>query len=304
MKAFEPTNSHLFEKFILQKDEDSNYSNIGGKRKECRARGLKAGSPEFIKCTAELAAEDIKNKKTKSRSEKKAIRKERKSDFKKAVVEGKTVDTKAQKLWYNAKKVAIAPQRGAMIVLLKLNVWDLSGKLAKLQEASKTNPEALKAWNNVLGSWVGNGGDIKHFIKNVEIGKKKKPLIIHFKKKSGFDGSFSNVGGADDAVEAAAISTPVWVPIVTTLGTAAVTATVGAIAIPKKDKEDAVKDAQEKSVPPTQEEIKMAGKILKEQLDDQNKIAGMPKPLAYGLGLLLVAGLIFGGVKLFGKKVS
>jgi hypothetical protein len=297
-------------------DCGDDFSNIGGKRKACRAKGLKPNTKEFKECVGELKQSD----KGKSRSEKKSIRKGRKSDFKAALAEGRTVDTKFQKVWNVTKKTnpVLVLMRGSTLLLIRLNVWDMAAKLSKLQELSKTNKDALKAWNNILGGWIMKGGSIKTFQKNVNIGKGKKPLIIRFKKKqkSGFDGQdeiYSNVvDPATDAAAAAATSTPVWIPIVTALGSTTVTALVGKLAIPKKDKEEAAKVASEsrKSIPaisaePSDEEKRfIQSEIEKNKTSEEDKILGMPKGVAYGLGALLVVGLIWGGYKLIkGKKV-
>jgi hypothetical protein len=292
------------------------FSNIGGKRKACRAKGLKPNTKEFKECVGELKKED----KGKSRSEKKSIRKGRKSDFKAALAEGRTVDTKFQKVWNVTKKAnpVLVLMRGSTLLLIRLNVWDFAAKLSKLQELSKTNKDALKAWNDILGGWIMKGGNIKSFVKNVNIGKGKRPLIIRFNKKnkSGFDGeneNYSNiVDPATDAAAAAATSTPVWIPIVTTLGTTTVTALIGKLAIPKKDKEEAAKVASEsrKSIPaissePSNEEKRfIQSEIEKSKNLEGDKIWGMPKGVVYVGGVLLVVGLIWVGYKLIkGKKV-
>ena len=64
-------------------------------------------------------------------------------------------------------KVAAAPARGAFLTLVRLNVFNLAGKLNQIWQR---NPQNLKNW------WAGLGGEINKLTDVIEKGAKKKRI--------------------------------------------------------------------------------------------------------------------------------
>lgn len=83
----------------------------------------------------------------------------------------------------------LAPQRGAMLKLIKKNTWQMATDFKKLKDkADAGDAEAKKKWKQKLDRWYGWGGSRKKFKQAIEKGAKKKGSNPKWKKKKGFDG--------------------------------------------------------------------------------------------------------------------
>jgi hypothetical protein len=179
--------------------------------------------------------------------------------------------------WHDIKMVGFAPERGAFLVLLKLNAWGLSTKLANLRALSKSNPKAKTIWDKSLLHWVKMGGKETVFNHNIDIGKHKKELLVRKKKQvklaaNAFDGEeYHSVAGVDDAAEAVVASTPVWIPIVGILSTASAIGIGGKLLMNPKDNADAVAAANDPANQSTPEQDAAAqAELAKQQSSSSN----------------------------------
>jgi hypothetical protein len=252
--------------------ENDLFSNAGGRRQECKSRGLKGKA--FNDCLKGLRTED----KGKSKEQKKTDKKTRKDNLNQALVDGKVKKGKgARKL----ASVGLSPMRAAFRLLINLNVWDLAGKLKKLKELAKTDAKAKSSWNKALASYIKKGGKVKNFEQVIEKGAKKRPLIIRMKKNSGFDGIenlefFSQMTGAE-APAAAAASSPIWIPILSAL--VAVAPLIGKVSVNKDDEATANELANSSDAQISEEEAKMFAENPDNQsgTEEGDTIFGLPK---------------------------
>lgn len=105
-----------------------------------------------------------------------------------------------KQLWARAKQFnpLFIAFRGAYLGILKLNAWDMATKMANMEKLAKTNKKVADGWNKILIHWVKFGGDKNILLHNIELGKKRKPLLVRTNKriKLKFDGDYSYIGSA------------------------------------------------------------------------------------------------------------
>lgn len=287
----------------------------GGRRKECKAKGLKGKA--FRDCVKGLRKEE----KGLSRSEKKEKKKERKKVYEKALLEGKVEKGKnIRKLQkFNPSAIAL---RGTIITALRFNIFGVATRLYPAllteEEAKKKNfdvenlPKAKEALNKVYAFYVKIGGDPKKVLEKVIIKAHDKP-IFNTKKakarkaleegKSSFDGEveqYSNL--AEESIVAISTASAGLL--------ASIIAAVGAKKNPyKKGSAQYNKfDTEATQAPPVPEGYQRVIKEAEEGaaqdrekglgLDDsddtkENKILGMPPMLAVGVFALVAIGGFF-----------
>lgn len=178
---------------------DEDYSEARGRRKSCKAKGLTGKA--LRACIRQLRAQDKKKSAQQKRSEAKKRRQDWKKN-KKSVRQDLKKDGKAfyQRAFKTGAKVnpVLVDARLSFKALLRINMFGLSTKLDK----AKKNPIV---WTRVKKKWENLGGNISNLEKNVNIGRKKKPVFSKYRKGwtkptnfSGFD-DYSNFG-AESAV--------------------------------------------------------------------------------------------------------
>lgn len=221
--------------FDIESGIKQEFSYAGGRRNECKARGLKVGTKAFRDCTKGLRAED----KVAGKAGKKERKKTRKANLNEAIAEGKVKKNVLGKAFNVAKKAGFAPMRNATNALIRLNLWGTATKMAKLKDLSPTNKQAKSAWVKILAHWIKFGGKKEALVNSINAGKGKKQLLTRKKKqvenpykkkkKSGFDGEygeffdsafkeeFSNAFGIDDVLGLIGTAAVVFSTIVATL---------------------------------------------------------------------------------------
>lgn len=294
---------------------DESFSDIGGgRRKECKAKGLKG--KEFRDCVKGLRKED----KGLSRTERKEKKKERKEEFRKAIVEGKVEKGKGLRKIQKFNPAAAA-LRGTILTALRFNIFGNSTRLYPAllteQEAKDKNfdlenlPKAKEALQKVYAFYMRIGGNPEK-LKSVIIKAHDKPVLNTKKsrvrkeaeQKKGFDGSeetYSNL--AEESIVAISTASAGLL--------ASIIAAVGAKKNPyKKGSRQAENfEKQDIQAPPVpegyQRVVKEAEKGASEDkekglgLDDsdssieENKILGMPPMLAIGVFALVAIGGFF-----------
>ena len=185
----------------------------------------------------------------------------------------KNLDGSLKKDWFKMKQVGFAPERGAFLLLIKMNVWDLGTKLANLQMAANSgNVVAKTAWDKTLAHWAHFGGDDKILKKNIMEGAGKTPLLVRVNKrvkliqKSSASGeSYSNFVVAGTTI---VLSSSIWIPIVALLAGAA--GVVGKLAMSPHDQANATAAATDPSnqMDP-QEATAAAAQVQDQQATDQ-----------------------------------
>lgn len=192
---------------------EQEFSNIFGRRNECKSKGLKPFTKEFRDCLKGLRSED----KGKSWSELHQKTVSRRADHQEATAEGKEKQGFLGKAFHGLKAGILSGQRIPYLVLLRFNVWNMAANIANLETLkNKGNAEAKAKWNKLLAHWVHWGGSVTEFKHNMNLGKKKKALLVRPSKRVkllSFDGEdFSYTDGG--VAEAIVSSAPVWIPIV------------------------------------------------------------------------------------------
>lgn len=206
--------------FNIESGVAEDFSYALGRRKAAKAKGLKPLSKAFRK---DVKAQRKTDKSQKlSRPAKKVLKKQRKGALNEAIATGKVKKNVLGKVLGGVKKVGFAPMRNATLALIRLNLWGIATKIAKLQTLSPTVPAAKTVWIKILSHWIKFGGDKNSLLKAIKAGKVKKQLLTRKSKQvanpdakkkkikhkfEGFDGEifdgdfdreFSNVFGADD----------------------------------------------------------------------------------------------------------
>lgn len=146
-----------------------------------------------------------------------------------------------------AKKVALAPSRGAFIALLMLNFRGFSARL----NAFRGTPQEVE----IEKQWLKLGGDYPDLLNAIDKGKNKKPLLCGAKCKaklpanfSGFSNFASDADGFDlynyptGAEETAATAATAY-PVLQSIG--ALLTALSAISGPAADVANDVRDAVE-----------------------------------------------------------
>jgi hypothetical protein len=82
------------------------------------------------------------------------------------------------------KKAGLVGVRNAYLLLVKLNVRGTAHKLSLLLKKPGGEEKLKKAWVKKLG------GEFSNLLKNIELGKKKKPLLGESKKTKGLKGYY------------------------------------------------------------------------------------------------------------------
>jgi hypothetical protein len=185
--------------FDIESGIKQEFSYAGGRRNECKARGLKVGTKAFRDCTKGLRAED----KVAGKVGKKERRKTRKANLNEAIAEGKVKKNVLGKAFSLAKKAnpLFLAMRGSALSLIRLNLWGMATKMAKLRDLSPTNKQAKSAWVKILAHWIKFGGNKESLVSGIDAGKGKKQLLTRKKKqventykkkskKSKFDGQY------------------------------------------------------------------------------------------------------------------
>lgn len=206
--------------FDIESGIKEEFSYAGGRRKECKAKGLKPNSKEFKSCLKDTRDSD----KELGKEDRRKIKKERKADYDQAIVEGKVKKSGFGKVVGVLKKTnpLFILMRSSSLSLIRLNLWGMATKMAILKDKSSKDAKAKKGWIQLMAHWIKFGGDKEKLIKGIEAGKGKKQLLTRKKKKventykkkkrtNNFDGEngeffdnefrqeFSNVAGVDDA---------------------------------------------------------------------------------------------------------
>ncbi len=315
---FEPQHSNFL---------DDSFSNIGGgRRKECKARGLKGKA--FRDCVKELKVED----KGLSREEKKAKKKERKIGFQKALVEGKVEKGKVLRKIQKFNPAALA-LRGTVLSALRFNIFGNSTRLYPAliteQEAKDKNfdlenlPKAREAMQRVKAFFIRVGGNPVR-IENVVRKAHDKPILNTKKakarkaaeKKQGIDGSgetYSNLA-EESIIAISTASAGVLTSIIAMVGAKKNPYKAGS---PQANKFDAeTKDIKLEKPPVGYERvIKEAEKGAEQdkakglELDksdntEDDKILGMDKGIFWSGIVLLSLGAAFAVYKMRGKGTS
>ena len=146
-----------------------------------------------------------------------------------------------QKIGRGIKVGALAVPRGAYLSLVRINYRGQAWKLAEVM----TNPNYRKKLTKLKAKWKQLGGQYDKLVKNVNIGKSKKPFFCGKKCKlklaeGNFKKSFVNFNADSDFYNvepATTIGVGTWV----TIGSAvlgAMTSTIGIVATSKSKKRE------------------------------------------------------------------
>jgi len=326
--SFEPINKNLIENFSGQ--EYSNIALLGGRRKLCKAKGLKG--KEFRECLKETKVED----KGKSRSDKKELAKTRNDEFRKALLEGKVEKGKSGRKLQKFNPAAVG-LRGLFLTALRFNIFGISSRLYPAllseSEAKEKNfdvsnlPNARKALDKVKAFYIRVGGDPNRLDKPIK-GAHNKPVLNTKKAKArkekekvtsidgeyNFDGEYYGIGDEEysnmDAVITASIitaSTGVALKITDIIVKSGAKKnpydpnspkgksfdTDGTDAPqPTPEETKAIQDAEKGAAEDKAKGLPLDDKT-KPELDGDNKILGLPPAVVYiGGALLLVGGFL------------
>jgi LPXTG-motif cell wall-anchored protein len=200
-----------------------------------------------------------------------------------------------------AKKGGLAPQRAAFLVLLKMNAFGLAKKIAKSKQS-----EAAK-YKTLEDKWYRWGGDRKKLGAAVEVGNKKKPLLIKWKKSKGADGTntdefifnldawnanaesdWMNVAGETAALIASAV--PLIIGVLQALGKDKADEDLDAETLNSLKDDAASQSADMNELQKEQDEI---NKDTPENERDSATGSKITKWLIIGGGILFAAGLIW-----------
>jgi DNA polymerase III alpha subunit (gram-positive type) len=72
--------------------------------------------------------------------------------------------------------------RNAFLVVLKLNIFDIAGRLLLLYNNKDTDIKLADAWKNTSNNWFGFGGEPDSLLKAIKEGGTKPPIQIKFDK--------------------------------------------------------------------------------------------------------------------------
>lgn len=258
------------------------YFNLFGRRKQAKSEGL--SGKELRERTRELRKED----KGKSFKEKREEGKERKENYNEALVEGNVKQGKLSKIGNAVKKVGAAPVRGAMLTLVRLNVFALASKLSKVKELKDKNPQVKDAYYRIAAAWIKAGGKKDEIFSKAEKGKNLKPIAGKLSKKKSFDGTYS-VTGVEEAAAATATATPILTPILATLGSIA--GVIGGITELLPNKEDADMISNETANIQQEQPIQEAKDVVKDA--DEKAAKNKKTMIIVGVGLAAAVGLYF-----------
>ena len=73
--------------------------------------------------------------------------------------------------------------RSSALALIRLNLWGMATKMAKLQTLSPNTPAAKNAWISLMAHWIKFGGDKNKFTDAIKAGKVKKQLLTRKSKQ-------------------------------------------------------------------------------------------------------------------------
>lgn len=321
-------NENKFEPMMSNFLDEGFSSVIGiGRRKECKAKGLKGKA--FRDCVRALRVED----KGLSKQEKKEKKQERKKGFQKAIVEGKVEKGKSLRKIQKFNPAALA-LRGTVLSALRFNIFGNSTRLYPAllteQEAKDKNfdidnlPKAKEALQKVYAFYIRIGGNPEK-IKNVITKAHDKPVFNTKKakarkaaeQKKGFDGSsetYSNLA-EESIIAISTASAGVLTSIIAAVGARKNPYKKGSPQFQKFDNETKNIDAEK---PPVGYErvIKEAEQGAEQDkakgldLDggdgkEENKVLGMNPILAYSLlGIVVLGGLFVVSKMMKNKAVS
>lgn len=138
----------------------------------------------------------------------------------------KKVGKGAKKVVQKAKTLTLAPARGAMQALLRMNAFGMASDIKKIKDSASKGVKADKdRYDKIRNTWYKFGGNRTTFDKTIDLGSKVKAKKLKFGKKKGADGSdqyeimvenqnFSVVGTA----AAIASATPIIIAIIGAMG--------------------------------------------------------------------------------------
>jgi hypothetical protein len=188
----------------LQNSSKETWSEARGRRKGCKAKGLKGKA--FRECLREERKEDRK----KTPAQKRAAAKARREEYAVAIAEGEISPSGFGRLGYAAKRATLSPVRGAFMALLRLNVFGFASKISILEQKSNSSSQAEVVYKKVLANWVKFGGKISNLKSGINAGKSKKPVFSQLPK--GAKGH-SNAAGTTGLAATLAAATPLIIAI-------------------------------------------------------------------------------------------
>ena len=299
---------------MKQQSADQDYTEFRGRRKACKAQGLKG--KKFRQCVRKLRKADKKLSKT----ERKKLAKSRRHNWRKVKKdvklqwreEGKGFFRKA---WRVQARASFIGMRAPFLALVRINMFGLATKIGNLEKKAKIDPKRFERnWRKLKVRWLGWGGKQDKLMKSVRIGWVRKPVFSKIRSVKGVDGSkefeitmsnspFSSIEGFWEAAAIAAASA-IITSIIGLLANKVqrkqmmdeeTEQNLGEMALETIDGDTALSDAQKRVASAVVENAD------EDDDEDEDKIMGIPKTtfiISASLTGLLV---LVGGVFLFKK---